>query len=215
MNRDETTFPERLKKVLADKQETAASLARAINVTPQAVGKWMKGGDINFDTLTKVARYLGVNWVWLRHGPQALDELQKEKDGIGTLEFLRREYLAEVIENERRHQRIFQTFEMGVFEENPITGGGYWSPVTRKLLGAPSVMEATHENFRKLVLAEDQPVVDKLHSSVLRGSEERAVFRFRASAFPTTILDVYTVFERDDGGRPMLMIGIIKRSGDN
>jgi transcriptional regulator with XRE-family HTH domain len=213
MNRDETTFPERLKQLLKDKDETAANLARVIEVSPQAVGKWLRGGDINFDTLRKVANYLNVNWVWLRYGPAALEELQKENEKSGSLDFLRKEYLTSVMENERRHSKLFQTFDIGVWEENPITGIGFWSPIARRLLGALPDMQATHDNFRNLLLKEDQPVVDKLHSSILLGSENRAISQIRASAFPTTILDIHTVVERDEMDRPINMLGIIRRSG--
>lgn len=210
MNRDDTTFPQRLKMLLEKHRETAAGLARAIDVSPQAVGKWLRGGDVAYETLVKMARHLGVNWVWLRYGPVALEGLQKEREDAVPLEFLRREYLTEVMNNERRHQKIFQMLDVGVWEENPITGAAYWSPVTRRLLGVPPELEATHENFRSLVLEEDQPVVDALHSSVLLGSENRAIFTFRLSADPTKALDAYTAVERDDGGRPICMMGILK-----
>jgi transcriptional regulator with XRE-family HTH domain len=214
MTRDETSFPQRLKTLLAERGETAASLARVIDVTPQAVGKWLRGGDISFDTLIKLARHLCVNWVWLRYGQAALDELQKEKEkveGAGSLslDFLRREYLTEVMESERRHQKIFRLMEMGIWEENPITGMGWWSPVTRRLLGAPLELEATHENFRALMLEEDKPAVDTLHSSILLGTENRAIFRFRVTASPTTILYAHTVVERDDAGRPINLAGFL------
>jgi PAS domain-containing protein len=208
MNRN---FPDRLKSVLAERGETNASLARAIDVTPQAVSKWLRGGDVGYETLVRMASHLGVNWVWLRYGPMALEALQKESEATASVELLRRDYLTEVMDNEQRHQRIFQMLELGVFDENPITGTAYWSPITRRLLGAPPELEATHENFRALVLEEDQPAVDALHSSILLGSENRVIFTFRVTAFPTEILYGHTVIERDDAGRPVRMMGVLKR----
>lgn len=81
------TIADRLKEAMKDADDTSASdLARACNVSPAAVHKWLNGGKMSADTSAAAARALGVREEWLRtgklprervngHQEEALDEV--------------------------------------------------------------------------------------------------------------------------------------------
>ncbi|MFT4064386.1 helix-turn-helix domain-containing protein [Paraburkholderia sp.] len=210
------TFPGRLRQLLKERNEKAASLARAVEVTPQAVGKWLKGGDIGFDVLRRVANHFGVNWVWLRYGQEALDALQKEKASTADeMAIIRQEYLNLVLENDARHEKIFAALGIGVFEENVLTGQAYWSQCARDLLGAQPGMPASHENWRSLICIQDKPAVDFAYRAALLGSETRADFAFHVTANPTVLIRTRALIERNDRGHPIRILGIFQRYNTN
>lgn len=207
----ESTFPERLRSLLEARHETAASLARAIRVSPQAVGKWLKGGAINYNSLRDVARYLDVNWVLLGYGEEALRSAQVAE---ASNEFgqHRRTYLENAIANERRLQTAVDLLNAGVVEEDLMTGACYWSPLAREHLCAPFGMEATHENFRALLSDKNKPLVDALYNDTLRDGLTRVVFKGEHKHdTDVTIEAVFEVF-KDSAGLPVRIIGVITRS---
>jgi transcriptional regulator with XRE-family HTH domain len=204
------TFPERLRQLLTDRGETAASLARMVDVTPQAVGKWLKGGDIAFDTLERTANWLGVNWVWLRYGPAAMRAAQEGTHETSQIGLLRREYVAQMMESELRFQKICEAFGIGVFEENPMTGQAYWSPIARTLIGAPQEMEASHDNWYSLIASEDKPAVVKAYSELVLGKENRAILKYHAVVNITDLLVMKMVIDRDATGNAIKICGTIQ-----
>lgn len=70
------TLAERLFQAMKDIPITASELARACRISPVAVGKWLRGGQMKADSLALAARALGVREEWLRTG-----KLPRERDG--------------------------------------------------------------------------------------------------------------------------------------
>lgn len=57
---------------------TFAEIAECVGVSPQGAHKWTKGGEIKYEHLRKLADCLGVNWIWLRYGTEALEDNTEE-----------------------------------------------------------------------------------------------------------------------------------------
>lgn len=207
----DSTFPERLRTLLEAKHETAASLARAIGISPQAVGKWLKGGAINYSSLRDVARHLGVNWVLLGYGEEALRSAQVTDSGDEFSQH-RRAYLENTIANERRLQIAVDLLRAGVVEEDLMTGACYWSPLAREHLCAPFGMEATHENFRALLSDKNKPLVDALYNNTLKDDLTRVVFKGEHKHDAGVTIDMTFEVLKDSAGLPVRIVGVITRS---
>jgi transcriptional regulator with XRE-family HTH domain len=63
-----STLEGRLRNAMAKAGTSASDLARECDVSPVAVGKWLKGGKMKADSLAKASRALGVRDEWLRTG---------------------------------------------------------------------------------------------------------------------------------------------------
>lgn len=68
-------FGYRLKQRMADKGARLKDLAAATGKSVTAAHKWTRGGDIDLASLRLLAGYLEVNWVWLRYGNEAVQEV--------------------------------------------------------------------------------------------------------------------------------------------
>jgi PAS domain-containing protein len=68
-------FGWRLKQQMARKGVRLKDIAAATGKSIPAVHKWTRGGDIDHTALQLLARYLEVNWVWLRYGEEAVQEV--------------------------------------------------------------------------------------------------------------------------------------------
>jgi transcriptional regulator with XRE-family HTH domain len=86
------SFASRLKGVLSEKKLLLKQVAEAVGVSPSAVHKWTRGGEIEYERLLALARFLGVNWVWLRYGEQALAELEVNRAPDTAIGELRRKH---------------------------------------------------------------------------------------------------------------------------
>ena len=58
----------RLRQAMKEERVSQADLARAANVTPQAVGRWFKTNSISRDSLSACAKRLNVSLNWLISG---------------------------------------------------------------------------------------------------------------------------------------------------
>lgn len=62
---------ERIAALLADRRETQADLARALDVKRQSVNKWMSGrSDPRKDIVAKIAEHFQVSPAWLAYGSE-------------------------------------------------------------------------------------------------------------------------------------------------
>ena len=72
-------FNERLRALLKEQEKTFAEVARCVGVSTQGAHKWANGGNIEYEHLRALADCLGVNWVWLRYGAEALQDITEER----------------------------------------------------------------------------------------------------------------------------------------
>jgi transcriptional regulator with XRE-family HTH domain len=84
------TQSERLEDAMNDNGTSASDLARACDVSPTAVGKWLKGGKLSADNLAAAARALGVREEWLRTGriPRERQHAVEEREVDRVLDLL-------------------------------------------------------------------------------------------------------------------------------
>lgn len=68
-------FGRRLKQRMADNGVRLKDIAAATGKSITAAHKWTRGGDIDLASLRLLAGYLEVNWVWLRYGNEAVQEV--------------------------------------------------------------------------------------------------------------------------------------------
>lgn len=202
----------RLRYALRNRKLSQRSLAEVLGVTPQAVGKWFKGGDIEHAKLRQLAKLLGVNWVWLRYGEDALKESLVQQSVEDRVSHLRETVAKEALHSEERHRAICVALKLGVWEVNPNIGKNFWSITTRQILGAPLDLQPSQSVFRDLVYDEDVPHIDETIKRAVTGDADKLEQRFRLKSDPDKwIRCTGTVFK--NGDRVERVAGIMFEDG--
>jgi transcriptional regulator with XRE-family HTH domain len=99
---DDDSFAGRLKGVLTRGRIQLKQVAAALGVSPSAVHKWTRGGEIEYPNLLALARFLNVNWLWLRYGDRALADLEANLNTDARAREGRQKHLAAIMESEAR-----------------------------------------------------------------------------------------------------------------
>lgn len=154
----ENGFPERLKTLLQQKQLTLAQVAKAIGTSAPSVHRWTRGGEIEYANLRALADFLEVNWVWLRYGEQAIQDLQQNLPGDGAMSELRRKYLGQIMENEARMNLAQELAHIVSWEWNVLTGELGASANAEPMFGRPL------EEMRALLLPFETLPLDQLQA---------------------------------------------------
>lgn len=115
-------FSDRLKALIEQNNLTLAQIAQAIGTTPPSVHRWTKGGEIEYENLLALAKYLGVNWIWLRYGDEAILSASVAIRDSQAESNLRREYLDQIMANEARMKTALEMAHIVNWEWNTITG---------------------------------------------------------------------------------------------
>ncbi len=131
----EDTFATRLKGVLEGKRIMLKQVAEALSVSPSAVHKWTRGGEIEYERLLALARFLGVNWLWLRYGEQAIADLETSTASDPHIKALRQKHLAEIMESEARMKFAQEVSGIVTWEWNVLTDGLTYSSNDVTLFG--------------------------------------------------------------------------------
>jgi PAS domain-containing protein len=132
---EENSFARRLKNLLEEKQLTLTQVANAIGKSPPSVHRWTHGGEIDYANLRALANYLGVSWIWLRYGDEALQDLQSDPSASEALTEQRRKYLGEIMENEARMHLAQEMANIVTWELNILTGEVTASSNAEKVFG--------------------------------------------------------------------------------
>lgn len=151
----ENGFPERLKALLQQKQLTLAQVAKGIGTSAPSVHRWTRGGEIEYANLRTLADFLDVNWVWLRYGEDAINDLQDTLPANGAMSDLRRKYLGQIMASEARMNLAQEMAHIVTWEWNVLTGELTASPNAAQIFGSP--LEAVRPQllpFETLPLAE-------------------------------------------------------------
>jgi len=73
----------RIKKIMQERKISQVEIAKAANVTPQAITRWFKTESISTQSLMAVAKYLNVDIEWLISGEETrYKTYQKNNTGI-------------------------------------------------------------------------------------------------------------------------------------
>src|SRR3569832_457191 len=110
-------FGKRLKTVMEQRGETPQSVADELGITPQAVHKWMRGGsEITLSNLRTLAKFLNVNWLWLRYKNNVIKKLATPSQTVSPVEQYRQRLIGKKKENKHKHQKEKETHRNGLCE---------------------------------------------------------------------------------------------------
>ena len=75
-----SNFAERLRQAMFDKRYKAIDVARATNITPSVISRYLSGtNQPSRDNLFAVAKYLGVSSEWLLSSSETPESIQKSQ----------------------------------------------------------------------------------------------------------------------------------------
>lgn len=200
------TFALRLKEVLGRKRIMLKQVAEALGVSSAAVHKWTRGGEIEYRKLRVLADFLGVNWVWLRYGEQAVLDLATAAGSDEQLTEIRRKHLAEIMENEARMKFAQNVSGIVTWEWNILTDAVAYSANAEQLFGRP--LRLLNDFWAALEPA-DAPALRARQEECLRsGAAYEAEFRVRWPAGDTRWIASRATCVLDADRRPVKMIGV-------
>jgi PAS domain-containing protein len=201
----EQTFGDRLKGLLEAKKIMGKQVAEALQVSPSAVHKWTRGGEVEHERLVELARFLGVNWLWLRYGEQAIAELQASTAEDPHLRALRQKHLSEIMESEARMKFAQEVSGIVTWEWNVLSDALTYSSNDIALFGRHiRSMDDFWACIHPADVARLRDVLQRtLHASEMHEWE----FRVQADDAPRWISSRATLV-RDSEQRPVKMIGV-------
>lgn len=171
----ENSFAFRLKELLEHKNLSLQAVATELGVSRTAVHKWTKGGEIDYEKLRKLAVFLGVNWIWLRYGEQAQQELDTASVVELPMTEVRRRYTAEVVASETRMKLAQEGARIVTWEWDLITDEVTYSSNVEAVYGW---QVENNESFYRHVHADDIPMMMKIYEESIRlGSPHEFDFR--------------------------------------
>jgi len=129
--REQDTFASRLTQLIREHNISHAEIGRVVGVSGQAVGKWAKGGNIEYDNLKTVAAHFDVNWIWLRYGDDAMTSFSERRTGSKV----RRGVIKSIVDNEQRMRLALEVAAIGTWDFDIVDDEIVLSDVAEKLLG--------------------------------------------------------------------------------
>ena len=203
---DDDSFAGRLKGVLTRERIQLKQVAAALGVSPSAVHKWTRGGEIEYANLLALARFLNVNWLWLRYGDRALADLEASLATDARAREGRQKHIAAIMESEARMTFAQEISGVVTWEWNLLTDAVAYSPNAARLFGRPI---RTLEDFWQCVVPQDVPGVE---AAVARNLSEGGVYEheFRIAPAPGKVCWIVSraTLVRDAQDRPVKMIGL-------
>jgi PAS domain S-box-containing protein len=203
---DDDSFAGRLKGVLTRGRIQLKQVAAALGVSPSAVHKWTRGGEIEYANLLALARFLNVNWLWLRYGDRALADLEASLTTDARAREGRQKHLAAIMESEARMTFAQEISGVVTWEWNLLTDAVAYSPNVARLFGRPI---RTLDDFWQCVVPEDVPGVQAAIAQNLAAGGVYA-HEFRIAPAPDTVRWIISraTLVRDAQDRPVKMIGL-------
>ena len=206
------SFSSRLKLLMDERNVSIVQLSRAVNKSSPTVHKWLHGGKIEHETLKVLAKFLGVSWIWLCHGPDELAEACRFATGV-----MPDSVLTEIIASERRYTEVFQALEVGVWEIDNVRRRLHRDRIVAHMMsGTVTARDGWVENLDQramdLIVAEDLAAFNAQSMGVDDETKtgDMVYFRFRAKWRPETWLNGLGVVSRDGNGRLMRITGSLQ-----
>lgn len=137
-------FSDRLTLLLKQKQLTLAQVANAVGKSVPSIHRWTRGGEIDYENLRALASFLEVNWIWLRYGDEAIEELRDSVSSNESIANERREYLGKIMENEARMNLAQDMAGIVTWEWNVLTNEFTGSPNLEQVFGLPITRVRPH-----------------------------------------------------------------------
>ncbi len=199
------TFAGRLTALMREQGLSHAEVGRAVGVSGQAVGKWAKGGNIEYDNLQMLARLFGVNWIWLRYGDDAMISFSERRTGSKT----RRAVIREIVDSEERLRLALEGMDIGVWDMDLISDQVVLSEMAGRLLGVgPSGFHGGRQELLQLVHGEDHERVAEALEQVLEDRAERFDVVHRLAGSEVRLRQRGRLF-RDEAGRPVRVLAVL------
>lgn len=130
-------FSDRLTSLLKQKQLTLAQVANAVGKSVASIHRWTRGGEIEYENLRALASFLVVNWIWLRYGDEAIEELRDSVSSNESIANDRRKHLGKIMENEARMNLAQDMTGIVTWEWNVLTNELTGSPNFEQVFGLP------------------------------------------------------------------------------
>ncbi|CAG9179700.1 MULTISPECIES: helix-turn-helix domain-containing protein [Cupriavidus] len=201
----EDTFATRFKGVLESKRIMLKQVAEALAVSPSAVHKWTRGGEIEYERLLALAKFLGVNWLWLRYGERAIADLEASSVSDPHMRELRQKHLTEIMESEARMKFAQEVSGIVTWEWNVLTDSVTYSSNDITLFGRHI---RTMEDFWACVHPSDAARLREVLQRAL-GAQEMHEWEFRVvHENATRWISSRATLVFDFGQRPTKMIGV-------
>jgi PAS domain S-box-containing protein len=201
----EETFASRLKALLAQRRLMLKQVAEAVSVSPSAVHKWTRGGEIEYERLLALARFLGVNWVWLRYGEQALADLERSGAADPHSRALRQKHLGEIMESEARMKFAQEAAGIVTWEWNVLTDALSYSANDAVLFGRH--IGAMDEFWACVHPGDAARVKEQVQRALTAAGMQEWEFRVLRDG-ETRWISSRATLVRDAQQRPVKMIGV-------
>lgn len=200
--REQDTFANRLTQLIHEHNISHAEIGRIVGVSGQAVGKWAKGGNIEYDNLKTLASHFDVNWIWLRYGDDAMISFSERRTGSKA----RRAVIKEIIDSEQRMRLALDAVTIGTWDLDIVADQIVLSDVAQKLLGVGK--EGFHGNKDDLlafVAPEDRDRVNEVLTQAMENREPSFDVTHGLANRPGQVRQRGKVVE-DDAGRPVRIV---------
>jgi len=203
--REQDTFASRLTQLIREHEISHAEIGRVVGVSGQAVGKWAKGGNIEYDNLKTVAAHFDVNWIWLRYGDDAMISFSERRTGSKV----RRAVIKSIVENEQRMRLALDVATIGTWDLDIISDQIVLSDVAEKLLGvSKSGFHGNKDELLTYVAVADRSKVDEALNQVIENREGVFDVTHQLAHGAGRVRHRGKVVE-DDAGRPVRIICVI------
>lgn len=203
--REQETFASRLTQLIREREVSHAEIGRVVGVSGQAVGKWAKGGNIEYENLKAVAAHFDVNWIWLRYGDDAMISFSERRTGSKA----RRAVIKEIVDNEQRMRLALDAVTIGTWDLDIVGDQIVLSDVAQKLLGVgKGGFHGNLEDMMAYVAADDRSRVSEALNQVIEARETTFDVTHQLAHGAGRVRHRGKVIE-DDAGRPVRIVCVI------
>jgi PAS domain-containing protein len=197
------TFASRLTKLMKERGESHAEIGRVVGVSGQAVGKWAKGGNIEYDNLQSLAQHFDVNWIWLRYGDDAMTAFSERRTGSKA----RRNMIQGIMENEERLRLALDAAHIGTWDLDLVGDQLVLSAEAQQLLALdPKQLRGTSGDLLSGVAEAERAQLERVLEQALSGELDR--FDLTLTTAQGRMRQRGKVV-KDDVGRPVRIVAVV------
>jgi transcriptional regulator with XRE-family HTH domain len=205
--REQENFASRLTNLIHEQGVSHAEVGRVVGVSGQAVGKWAKGGNIEYDNLQALAQYFGVNWVWLRYGDDAITAFSERRTGSKA----RRAVIKNIMENEERQRLALDAASIGTWDLDLVADNLVLSDVAYQLLHVePGTFHGDKAELLNCVDTDERDQVKSVLTQVLDNKLDTFDITHRLADSDVRLRHRGKVI-KDDMDRPVRVVCVINR----
>ena len=202
---EQETFAHRLTGLIQEHSISHAEIGRVVGVSGQAVGKWAKGGNIEYANLKSLSTHFGVNWIWLRYGDDAMISFSERRSGSKT----RRAVIKDIVDNEQRMRLALDAATIGTWDMDLVGDQIVLSDVAQQLLGVSgNGFVGTKEDLLNLIAEADRERVSVAFNQAIENREPSFDVTHRAITGASQLRQRGKVIQ-DSAGRPVRIVCVV------